>query len=53
MIVFEHADVLDTHAGQLLSGRFVTVRDGLISEISDSPPDAAATAGARRVDARG
>ena len=50
MIVFEHADVLDTAAGTLLKDRFVRIEGSKITAVSDRPVD---TTGARVIDARG
>jgi imidazolonepropionase-like amidohydrolase len=51
MLLFQHADLLDTASGTLLRDRFVRVDGDLIAEVSDRPIDV--PAGARVVDARG
>ena len=49
-VVFENANVVDVASGELLAGRHVLVRDGLVEAVSDTPVEAA---DALRIDASG
>jgi imidazolonepropionase-like amidohydrolase len=55
MLIFEHADLLDTPSGTLLRDRFVRVEGARIVEVSERPipRPPAGTPASRTVDARG